>query len=315
MHRAAWKAVIEECFQHRAYYAYVERNGEIVGVLPLIHQKSRLFGSALISIPFGVYGGPLALDTEALARLDAYAEELGERLGVDYIEYRSRTRAHPDWTSRGDLYYSFRRGIDEDLEANLKAIPRKQRAVVRQSLDRGLEAVVEGDPEDTFSVYAESVRNLGTPVFSKFYFAALKRHFGDDCEFLVVRKDGRPVSSVLSFYFRDEVLPYYGGGTIEARRTGANDYMYWSLMNRAASSGSRVFDFGRSKKGTGAFAFKKNWCFTPEPLHYEYRLRALDSVPDVNPLNPKYRLMIAVWKRLPLAVANRIGPLVVRNLG
>ena len=314
-HRAGWQRVIEDSFSHKTYYVYTERAGAITGVLPLVHMKSRLFGNALISIPFGVYGGPVADDPSAYARLDAHALELADRLQVDHVEYRSVVASRPDWLCRDDLYFTFRRAIDADPEKNLKAIPRKQRAVVRQSLEKGLEAIVEDTVDNVYAVYAESVRNLGTPVFSKRYFRNLKQVFGKDCELLSIRKDGRPVSGVLSFYFRDEVLPYYGGGTFDARKLGANDLMYWNLMSRAGQAGYRVFDFGRSKAGTGAYSFKKNWGFTAAPLHYEYRLCRIDSIPEHNPLNPKYRLMIASWKRLPLPIANLLGPHIVRNLG
>jgi len=159
------------------------------------------------------------------------------------------------------------------------------------------------------------VRNLGTPVFARRYFRALKAEFGEACECLVLRKDGVAVSGVLSFYFRDQVLPYYGGGSHAARALRANELMYFDLMRRASAKGCRVFDFGRSKLGTGAYAFKKNWGFPPAPLAYEYKLRRGDKLPDVNPLNPKYRLMIAAWKRLPLPLANALGPWIARSLG
>jgi FemAB-related protein (PEP-CTERM system-associated) len=314
-HRAGWKTVIERSFGHRPYFFYVERGGEIAGVLPLVHMKSMLFGNALVSLPFAVYGGPATTDALAAGLLDKHAIELAERLDVDHLEYRSRRATRPDWMSRGDLYCTFRRAIGPDEEQNLKAIPRKQRAVVRHSLENGLVGTLDDDAADVHAVYAESVRNLGTPVFSRAYFRNLKKVFGDDCELLTVRKDGVPVSAVLSFYFREEVLPYYGGGTTEARRLGSNDFMYWDVIRRAGAAGRRIFDFGRSKVGTGSFTFKKNWGFTPEPLAYEYRLRNGHGMPDNNPLNPKYRYFIAAWKKLPVPVANAIGPFIVRNLG
>jgi FemAB-related protein (PEP-CTERM system-associated) len=166
-----------------------------------------------------------------------------------------------------------------------------------------------------FAAYSHSVHRLGTPVFSKHYFEALKAVFGPDCEVQTVTLEGRLIASVMSFYFRDEVLPYYGGGTDQAREVAGNDFMYWELMRRACERGLRVFDYGRSKQGTGSFDFKKNWGFEPQGLNYEYRLVRGKRVPEVNPLNPKYRLMIKMWQRLPLALANRIGPLVARNLG
>ena len=126
---------------------------------------------------------------------------------------------------------------------------------------------------------------------------------------------GRALSSVLSFYFRDEVLPYYAGDDETAREMAANDFKYWELMRRACQRGVKVFDYGRSKLGSGSYAFKKNWGFEPQPLHYEYKLCRARAVPDVNPLNPKYRLLIAAWRRLPLPLANLIGPHVSKNLG
>jgi FemAB-related protein (PEP-CTERM system-associated) len=143
----------------------------------------------------------------------------------------------------------------------------------------------------------------------------LKETFGDDCDVVTITKEGRTISSVLSFYFRDEVLPYYGGGTSEAREVAGNDFMYWELMRRASERGCRIFDFGRSKRGTGAFDFKKNWGFEPQQLYYEYQLHQARELPDNNPLNPKYQLFIKMWKRLPLPVANLLGPHIVKNLG
>ena len=287
------------------------------GVLPLVHIRNRLFGNRLVSTPFCVQGGPLALDDDARRALDDYAIGLAEKLGAEFIEYRSETRTNPEWACKDDLYYIFRREIDPSPDVNLKAIPRKQRAVVRKAIKaEELHDEIDDGPDRFYGVYANSVRNLGTPVFSKKYCRTLKSVFGDDCEFLIiVDPDGTPVSSVMQFYFRDEVLPYYGGGLPEARNSGAYSFMYWRSTCRAAERGMKIFDFGRSKKDTGAFAFKKNWGFEPKPLQYEYYLRDGASVPDVNPLNPKYHLMINMWKRLPVPLANLIGPPIFGAIG
>jgi FemAB-related protein (PEP-CTERM system-associated) len=197
----------------------------------------------------------------------------------------------------------------------MKAIPRKQRAMVRKGIQNELHSVANHDAVALHGIYAESVRNLGTPVFSRRYFTMLADVFRDDCDIVTVMDGDTAIASVMNFYFRDEVLPYYGGGTSTARQRAANDFMYWEVMRRAADRGSRLFDFGRSKIGTGAHDFKKNWGFTPEALCYRYKLAPGASIPDHNPLNPKYRLFIAGWKQLPLAVANAIGPSIVRGLG
>jgi FemAB-related protein (PEP-CTERM system-associated) len=314
-HRAGWKRVIERAFGHRTDYVYAERAGEITGVLPLTEIRSRLFGHALLSSAFQVYGGPVATDQASRQALVDYATALLRSTKADHLEFRSIVAATPGFLVKEGLYVTFRRRISADHEANMNAIPRKQRAVLRKGIANELTIRVGHDWRTLHSVYAESVRNLGTPVFAAKYFAILCDEFRDDTEILIVEDQGTPIAAVLSFYFRDEVLPYYGGGTPAARRRAGNDIMYWEVMKRAADKGCRVFDFGRSKEGTGAFSFKKNWGFTPTPLNYEFKLRVGDRVPDVNPLNPKYRLMIETWKRLPLPVANAIGPFLVRNLG
>lgn len=317
-HLSAWGRAIERGVGQRPHYLVAEHAGAIVGALPLTHVRSPIFGQSLISNAFAVYGGPIAESEAAHAALDAAAWSLAERLGVRAVEYRNQRRLRPDWPAKTDSYVTFRRALAAEGDANLKAIPRKQRAEVRKSLELGLEVRVGSDERaraEHFAVYAESVRNLGTPVFPKRLFDSLVDLYGTEADILTVSKDGRPAASVLSLYFRDEVLPYYGGGTPAARPLRANDHMYWMLMEHARLRGCTSFDFGRSKVGTGAFAFKKNWGFEPTPLAYEFRLAPGHAMPDVNPLNPKYKLMVETWSRLPLWLANRVGPLLSRGLG
>jgi FemAB-related protein (PEP-CTERM system-associated) len=314
-HRAAWSRVIATAFGHRCHYTLAEQDGAIVGVLPLAHVRTTLFGNTLVSTPFCVYGGPLAVDRATAAALDAHADELREKLGASALEMRERQPAEGDWLVRPDLYVTFRKPIAGDHERNMKAIPREQRAMVRKGIKNGLVSVCNRDMAMLHRVYAESVRNLGTPVFSRRYFTILNEAFADCSDVVTVLDAENPIASVLNFYFRDEVLPYYGGGTGQARQRAGNDFMYWEVMRRAAARGCRLFDFGRSKQGTGSFAFKHNWGFEPSALHYRFHLAPGATVPDLNPLNPKYRLFIAAWKRLPLAVANLLGPPIVRGLG
>jgi FemAB-related protein (PEP-CTERM system-associated) len=314
-HRAGWQQVIGGVFRHRTYFLYAERDGAIEGVLPLAHVNSLLFGNALVSLPFAVYGGVASTNPVAAAELEFEAQRVAARLGVDHLEMRNVRQRHADWPSQ-DLYVTFRKQIFPDEEANLLAIPRKQRAMVRKGIKNGLVSTVDTDVERFFALYADNVHRHGTPAMPKRYFAALLETFGPDCEVLTVAApDGRALSSVLSFYFRDEVLPYYAGDDEAARDLAANDFKYWELMRLSCLRGIKVFDYGRSKQGTGSHSFKKHWGFEPELLHYEYRLYRSDSVPQNNPSNAKYRLFIEGWRRMPLAVANWLGPHIVRNLG
>ena len=313
-HRAPWQTLMETVFGHRTHFLYAERDGHIIAVLPLAEVKSRLFGHALTSLPFCVYGG-VAGSADGAVALEAEAERIAHATGVQHLEYRNVVPRHADWPSQ-DLYVTFRKAIDPDLDANLKAIPRKQRAMVRKGIKNGLVSGIDDDVERFFALYSDNVLRHGTPALPKRFFAALQHVFGDDCEVLTVTDPaGKPLSSVLSFYFRDEVLPYYAGDDFAARGLAANDFKYWELMRRACERGYRVFDYGRSKVGTGPYSFKKNWGFEPQPLSYEYRLYKRDAIPQNNPMNPKYRAFIALWRRLPLPVANTLGPYIVRNLG
>ncbi len=313
-HKAEWMRVLQSAFGHKTHYCYAEENGDITGVLPLAELRSPLFGHHLVSTPFCVYGGVAAATDAARAALTENARRLAEELRVEDLELRNLHPQNPDWPTKS-LYVTFRKEISADHDANLKSIPRKQRAMVRKGIEAGLSGHEVSGIDRFYRVYSESVRNLGTPVFPKRYFSTLRRIFGDDCQVLMIQHEGRDVAGVMSFYYRDQVLPYYAGSVHAARALKGNDYMYWDLMCRAVERGARIFDYGRSKVGTGPFSFKKNWGFEPEPLHYEYFLVKSNAVPSVDPTNPKYSQLINLWRRLPLPVANVVGPILSRNLG
>lgn len=314
-HRAGWKTVLEKAFGHNTYFLYALDAGAIVGVLPLAQIKSVLFGNTLSSLPFCVYGGIVADNELAAQTLREAACRLAETLTVGALEFRNMHASTANWPVK-ELYFTFRKAIDPDEAVNLKAIPNRQRAMVRKGIQEGLLSEWDTGTDRLYRIYSESVRNLGTPVFSAKYLRILQQVFGSDCSVLVITHAGQDIAAVMSFYFRDEVIPYYGGSTAAARTVkGVNHVMYWELMRLSAEQGYRLFDFGRSKAGTGPFSFKKNFGFEPQPLPYEYFLVKSGAVPDLNPLNPKYRLMINVWSKLPLPVANIIGPFLARSLG
>jgi len=312
-HRAEWQGVFESSLGHRTHYLLAERSGEIRGILPLVHIRSRLFSNLLASVPFLAYGGVIASDPAAAAGLEARACAIGAELGVDFVEFRNRQPVQQDWLTKSD-YVTFRKEIPATPDECLKMIPRKQRAMVRKGIKHELVSRAEDDLDNFYAVFSESYRNLGTPVLSRRYYDAINTAFGDDCEILTIFKDGAAVASVMSFYFKDEVIPYYGGSLSEARGLMANDFMYWELMRRACDQGIRIFDYGRSRVGTGSYRFKKHWGFEPEPLHYQYHLVRQTAMPDLSPGNPKYKMAISAWKRLPTALTRIIGPLIARGL-
>jgi FemAB-related protein (PEP-CTERM system-associated) len=314
-HRAAWSLILTAGFSYRCHYLMARAGGVVVGVLPLTEVKSRLFGHRLVSTAFGVYGGPLAADAASLAALTKAAQALADRLDVSHLEYRSPGILQPDWAHKTDLYVTFKKGLPADPDKVLDLCPPKRRNKVRKGLKSGV-IIENGDSLDRhYAIYAESVRNLGTPVFPKRYFAAILDGFGSDAEIITVNHRGRPLAVALQLYFRDEATPYYTGRSDAGQSVNAFDVLTYACMRRAAERGAKIFDFGRSKRGTGAFDFKIQWGFEPTNLSYEFWLRGAHQVPDTNPLNPKYRLFIAAWRRLPLPIANFLGPRIVGGLG
>lgn len=313
-HLSGWRSLIENHLHHPVYYLYCENNGQIEAVLPLVHVKSMLFGNALISVPFLVYGGPVASSAGALARILGAARELAVDLGVDYLELRNQASMPGDWLATSN-YATFRKAIDPDPEKNLMAVPRKQRAMIRKGIQAGLKAESDQDTDRLYSAMLECKRNLGTPFFGPAWLCAIKEEFRDRVEVTTITHQGRTVCSVMSFRYGKEILPYYGGGGDLARDLKGNDFMYWNVMEKACRDGVEIFDYGRSMVGSGAYRFKKHWGFDPETLHYQFFLVKADSPPNLNPSNPRYRLLINQWKKLPLSIAGPLGPPIARRLG
>jgi FemAB-related protein (PEP-CTERM system-associated) len=318
-HLPAWLVAIERATGNKAHCLLAENEaGEIVGMVPLHVVGSPLFGRALVSSGFAVGGGIL---TQSQSIADFLAEavwDLAAESRCTSAELRGGALPYQHWQKKTDAHANFERELAGDDEAQLLAIPRKQRAEVRKGLDKGL--VIETgcgrrDLDWHYRVYSESVRNLGTPVFPRALMAEVLQAFGPDADILTILSDGKPVASVLSLYFNGAVMPYWGGGVWEARALRANDVMYYALMNHARRRGCARFDFGRSKVDSGAYFFKKNWGFEPEPLSYSIHTSDGSEPRDVNPNSAKYRSVVSAWQKLPLPIANMIGPWISKGLG
>lgn len=317
-HLPGWSRAVEKTWGHTPHHLSVMRAGRMVGLLPLFHVRSRLFGSMLVSIPNAVYGGALADDDGARRQLIEEAKAIARRRRVDYLELRDHVeRGDSDDPEllRKDLYVTFDCPLTADEPAMLASLPRDIRRMVRQGPKHGLMASRGGAEllDDFYDVYASSVRNLGTPVFPKRLFANLLAELPDS-DILLIRQADRVAGGVLSFYFRGAVMPYYGGAYQEFYRTGVNNFMYWELMRSAAARGCTRFDFGRSKIGTGAYQFKRGWGMTERALPYRFLLVGAGRMPDLSPLNAKYESLIRLWKSLPLPVTKLAGPVIARGL-
>ena len=319
-HRPAWLLGVARGTGNRTLALVAERGNELVGYVPLTEVHSPLFGRVLASSGFGVGGGMLVSDPRDASGLFAALEELALRRNCPTIELRGGTLPvrRAGWSIKQESHCGFVRLLAADGEADLLQIPRKQRAEVRKGLANELKITVGSSANDRaahYAVYAESVRNLGTPVFPRSLFDGVLDQFGEDADVLTVWHQGKPVSSVLSLYHKGDVMPYWGGGTWDARRLRANDRMYFELMLHAGRRGCKRFDFGRSKTHSGAYDFKRNWGFEPEPLSYAVWTAQGHEARDADPTSAKHALLIAAWKRLPLRIANLVGPHIARGLG
>lgn len=316
-HLSKWQRMIEGSFKHEPRHLIQEDSGgHIVGILPLFLVRSRIFGRMLISTPQSAYGGILVDDPCSAVSLLAKARQIARDEKVRFLELRNFRNAldSPDLKAK-DLYVTFRTELDSDSEKIMLTIPRKTRAECRAGVKNGLEFKVDELGVDGFyRIYSRSVRDLGTPVFSKRLFETGMRLFGDQCKIFSVHYQSKPVAAVWTLIYKKELLPYYGGSIREYNHLAVNNFMYWMLLKYGCENGFTTFDFGRSKKGTGSFDFKKRWGMTMTDLPYQYYLAGKQSLPDTSPLNPKFSLSIRLWQKLPMPIANTFGPLIANHL-
>lgn len=311
-HLTAWKHVVERCFGFKARYLYAEENGAIRGILPLFLVSNILQGRSLISTPFAVYGGPCADDPLLERALREKARRMAEEERVQYLELREqRSIPDQDFTTK-ELYVTFDTRLPDTPEELQRQFPRDTRYMIRKAQKNGLQAIVDNREIDTFyEIYSRSFHHLGTPVFPKRLFQIVLEEFREQCELTTVWRQQQALASVLSFRFKDWILPYFGGSLVEGRQFAANNFMYWEVMKRAIEMGIHNFDFGRSKLGSGSYAFKTQWNMRERPLPYQFALVRRDSLPNFSPANPKFKLAIAVWKSMPFGLTKLIGPAVV----
>jgi serine/alanine adding enzyme len=313
-HEQSWKAIIEESFGHSTYYFSAHLpGGQLVGVLPLARLRSRLFGDFLVSLPFFTYGGVLG-DCETVENdLMNEASGLAQELGCTHVEFRDTTR-FAGFPSRTDKV-SMRLDLPATSEELWSSFSGKLRAQIRRA-EREKPVVLVGGMElleDFYSVFAHNMRDLGTPVYAFRFFATIFEHLAD-VRLVVLRLQQRPVSAAVLIGHKDMLEIPWASTLRSVNPLGTNMLLYWTALRHAIEAGYSKFDFGRSTPNSGTYRFKKQWGAVPVPLFWHYWLPDGESVPKLNPENPKYRFAIALWKRLPLWVANKLGPPIVRNL-
>ncbi|MEO8367687.1 MAG: FemAB family XrtA/PEP-CTERM system-associated protein [Candidatus Solibacter sp.] len=313
-HLSTWARAVQREFGRRSYALVARRGQQISGVLPLSLVSSRIFGNCLVSSPLAVYGGVCASDRESHDVLLQAGGELGRKLNVKYLEMRNRTEPYPTDLPGRDLYVTFTQDLSPGPVKLLAGLPRDTRYAVRKSAKGGLEWVQNLELPVFYEIYARSVHRLGTPVFSRRLFDTLQSSFPGQCRIFGVRKGQTVIAAVFCLYFRDQVLPYYGGALAEFYKDSPNNFMYWNLIEQSCREGYRTFDFGRSKKGTGSFEFKSAWNMQVSELPYRYLLVGAKEVPQMSPLDKKFQLPVEAWKRMPFSLTKIFGPQLIRRI-
>jgi len=311
-HLSGWKGIIERVLKHQCFWLTARRAGSICGVFPISHVRSKLFGDCLVSLPLVVYGGVCAEDRDAYFGLLEAGRDLANRLGVRYLEMRNRAEPFETSLPGRDLYVTFTQDLSQGSDRLLQGLPRDTRYAVRKAQKAGLTWTEDLTDQEFYEIYAHNFHRLGTPVFPRDLFKSLRCEFPTAWRMFGVRKGKAAVAGVFCFYFRDQVIPYYGGSIAEGLKYSPNNFMYWSLIEQSCREGYGSFDFGRSKKGAGSFHFKSAWSMQVTELPYRYQLVRAKEVPHLSSADPKFRLPAAMWKRMPYSWTKIIGPRLIR---
>ena len=310
-----WKEVLEASFGWPTRYWMVEEDERVRGILPVVWQKSRLFGSFVTSLPFLNAGGVLADSLDAEEALLEEAVLFTKQAGARYLELRHRQKhqlkLHTK-TSKVTLVLP----ISEDTEKTWKNLGTKMRTKVRKSMSFGMTAEFGGAEllGDFYSVFSENMRELGTPVYGRNVFAEILRIFPKSTHICVIRHQNKPVATSFLSGYRDRIEAIWSSSVPAALSLKPNFFLYWNILCFCGSKGYRLFDFGRSSVGSGTHEFKLQWGAQTVPLYWDYWLPNGNALPELNPQNPKYRAAIWFWQRLPLGLTRVLGPGIVRCL-
>jgi FemAB-related protein (PEP-CTERM system-associated) len=313
-HTSAIRSVIESSFSNKCHYlAAYGNNNVILGVLPLVELKSRLFGHFFVSLPYFNYGGALASTLEAENMLISYAADYTHNFSVQHIEYRD-CFPRSDMPGRSDKI-TMLLNLPGDLDSYWCSIGSKLRAQIKKPINYGAESRVGREDllQDFYQVFSTNMRDLGTPVYSIELFRnmLIKNHTSN---IVVIYIDNRPVSAGFIIGWRDCIEIPWASTLKAANKYSVNMLLYWEVLKFSIQNGYKIFDFGRSTINSNTYKFKKQWGAEAFPLYWHYWIKDNGSLPSINPDNPRFKLMIYLWKKLPVSLANYIGPKIVKNI-
>ena len=315
-HLSTWAGITEKIFGHKTYYLYsVDKYHCVTGVLPLVRLKSFLFGDFMVSIPFYNYGGVLGDRYEIENALMQYACDMSDEMRLSHIEFRHIKEYGPKWQVRTDKVV-MELMLPDSSDDLWKGFKPKLRAQIRKPTKEG--AYVEsggiGLLDDFYRVFAENMRDLGTPVYPKKFFKEILLEFPNQAFLMTVSYQGKPVAAAFLLGYRDRLEIPWASSLRKYNPLGVNMLLYWEVLQKAIKKGYKVFDFGRSTVDAGTYRFKKQWGAQPKQLYWHYCVNENCAMPNITPNNPKYKLAISIWQQLPLPVANFLGPRIVKYL-
>jgi len=312
-----WRRVNNGQFGHDTHYlvARSASGGDICGVLPLVLLKSRLFGTILCSMPFVNFGGPCAANADVAQALLARATALTRELGADYTELRVLQPIQDDLPTTQNKV-SMTIDLDADPDRVWQAFTSKHRTNIRRVYKNDIE-VRHGRQEllgDFYHLLALSWQRLGTPIYRKAYFAEILEHFPEATRIFIAYRHATPVAAAFNGYFKDTVEGMWAGTSPDHQKLQPNYVLYWEMIRHACENGYRHFHLGRSTVDSNAEQFKKKWNAHAQQLYWQYILNGREDLPELNVNNPKYRLAIALWQKLPLSATQWFGPLIARSI-
>lgn len=314
-HRYAWRDFFAGYFgKETEYLVALDSNDAITGVLPLVRLRSLLFGDFFVSLPFVNYGGVVANNTSIAEGLLNEAASLGRERNVSHIEFRHSSQDF-DMACRTDKV-SMCLDLPDSVESLGASLGSKRRSQIKRPLRENPE-VRFGSTEllDKFyAVFSRNMRDLGTPVYDRSMFQYLLDKFPTNTSVVSICIDNTPAAAAFLIFDDRRVEIPWASTVKEFNRISINMLLYWEVLKFAIETGHKVFDFGRSTIESGPYRFKKQWGAEPVPLRWHYWLGDNQAVPHMSPDNAKYRLAIGAWQRLPLTLANLIGPRIVKHL-
>lgn len=312
-HLTAWRDSICQTFGYQPLYLAAFSGTDPCGVLPLFLIRNLLMGRVLLSTPFAVYGGILAMSEEARSALAEALVSLAAEREVDYVELRNWQPAQCCGFSPVERYVHFAARLGGGESALLESIPRKTRYMVRKALREPFTVRRQRSDSSAFEqLYAENLRRLGTPCFPGRHFTRLLANFRGAADIREVLLEGRVVAAVLSLYFGGRVLPYYGASDPRYLAAAPNNFMYFDLMRWADREGYSAFDFGRSRKGSGSYEFKTHWGMEERALPYEVLLLRRKTMPNYSPDHRRLKVVTRCWRHVPLPITRVLGPALIK---